>query len=46
MGGERRTAQNLRVVLIDAEQQMLLVNGAVPGARNGYVIVQASKKKG
>ena len=46
MGGERRTAQNLRVVLVDQEQQMMLVNGAVPGARNSYVIVQASKKKG
>jgi large subunit ribosomal protein L3 len=46
MGGVRRTVQNLRIVSIDAEQQMLLVSGAVPGTRDGYVIVQASKKKG
>ena len=46
MGGVQRTAQNLRIVSIDAERQMLLVNGAVPGARDGYVIVQAAKKKG
>jgi len=46
MGGVRRTVQNLRIVSIDADQQMLLVSGAVPGTRDGYVIVQASKKKG
>lgn len=46
MGGDRRTVQNLRIVSIDAEQQMILVNGAVPGSRDSYVIVQASKKKG
>lgn len=46
MGGVQRTAQNLRIVSIDAERQMLLVNGAIPGARDGYVIVQTAKKKG
>lgn len=46
MGGVRRTVQNLRIVSIDPEQQTLLVNGAVPGTRDGYVIVQRSKKKG
>lgn len=46
MGGVQRTVQNLRIVSIDAENQMMLVGGAVPGTRDGYVIVQASKKKG
>ncbi|MFW5777474.1 MAG: 50S ribosomal protein L3 [Spirochaetota bacterium] len=46
MGGAQRTVQNLRVVSVDAERQMMLVSGAVPGSRDGYVIVQASKKKG
>jgi large subunit ribosomal protein L3 len=46
MGGVRRTVQNLRIVNIDPERQMLLVNGAVPGTKDGYIIVQTSKKKG
>lgn len=46
MGGDRRTAQNLRIVRIDPERRMLLVGGAVPGRRDGLVIVQAAKKKG
>lgn len=46
MGGERRTIQNLRVVRVDAEKQMLLVNGSVPGTSDGFIIVRTSKKKG
>ncbi len=46
MGGDRRTVQNLRIVNIDTDQQTLLVGGAVPGTKDGYIIVQASKKKG
>jgi large subunit ribosomal protein L3 len=46
MGGERRTVQNLRVIRVDPEKQMVLVNGAVPGTPDGYVIVRTSKKKG
>ncbi len=45
MGGERSTVQNLRVVRVDAEKKMLLVGGAVPGARNGYVLVSTAKKR-
>ncbi|MFP4429721.1 MAG: 50S ribosomal protein L3 [Spirochaetaceae bacterium] len=45
MGGERSTVQNLRVVRVDAEKRMLLVGGAVPGARNGYVLVSTAKKR-
>jgi len=46
MGGVQRTVQNLRVVGVDQERQMLLVGGAVPGTREGYIVVKTSKKKG
>ena len=45
MGDVRRTVQNLVLVEIDAEQNVLLVRGSIPGARNGYVTVLNSKKK-
>ncbi len=44
MGNVRTTAQNLRVVRVDAERNLLLVRGAVPGAKNGDVIVRAAVK--
>jgi large subunit ribosomal protein L3 len=40
MGGDRVTTRNLRVVQVDAEHNLLLLRGAVPGARGGYVIVR------
>ena len=40
MGGDRVTVRNLRVVQVDAEQHVLIVKGAVPGARGGVVIVR------
>jgi large subunit ribosomal protein L3 len=46
MGGVQRTVQNLRVWGIDADRQMILVGGAVPGTKDGYVVVKTSKKKG
>ncbi len=45
MGGERSTMQNLRVLRVDAEQQLLLVKGAVPGTREGYVLISTARKK-
>lgn len=44
-GNERVTLQNLEVVKVDAERNLLLVRGAVPGHRGGYVWIQRSKKK-
>jgi large subunit ribosomal protein L3 len=44
MGNERVTARNLAVVKIDAEEHLLLVRGAVPGANGGYVVIRKSKK--
>jgi large subunit ribosomal protein L3 len=45
MGGERVTVENLRVVKIDAEKQVVLVEGAIPGSRGGYVYLMPAKKK-
>ena len=38
--------QCLEVVRIDAERQLILVKGAVPGAKNGDVVVRPSVKAG
>jgi large subunit ribosomal protein L3 len=38
-GHERVTMRNLKVVRIDADNNLLLVNGAVPGPNGGYVII-------
>jgi large subunit ribosomal protein L3 len=46
LGAARRTAQNLEVVRVDAERQLLLVKGAVPGPRGGDVIVRPAAKGG
>ena len=47
MGNARRTAQNLKVVRVDAERNLLLIKGAVPGHKGGRVIVRpAVKAKG
>jgi large subunit ribosomal protein L3 len=43
MGHARCTTKNLRVVRVDAERNALLVRGAVPGPRSGYVIVRRVK---
>lgn len=44
LGDATRTTQNLDIVRIDAERQLLLVRGAVPGARNGHVVVRPAVK--
>jgi large subunit ribosomal protein L3 len=43
MGDERVTVKKLRVVKVDAERNLILVKGAVPGARNGLLLVQKAK---
>jgi large subunit ribosomal protein L3 len=45
MGNERVTTQNLKVVSIDEEMGLILVKGAVPGAKNGWVYVSDAVKK-
>lgn len=44
LGDTRRSVQNLVVVRIDADRQLLLVQGAVPGASGGDVIVRPAAK--
>jgi len=44
MGNVRRTVQNLEVVRVDAERNLLLIKGAVPGHRGGKVIVRPAIK--
>jgi large subunit ribosomal protein L3 len=44
MGVQRRTVENLQVVRVDAERNLLLIRGAVPGAPGGQVIVRPSVK--
>jgi len=44
MGNVKRTMQNLEVVRVDAERNLLLVKGAVPGSKGGDVVVCAAVK--
>jgi large subunit ribosomal protein L3 len=43
MGSDRVTVRNLRVVRVDAGNNLLIVRGAVPGAGGGYVFIRKSK---
>ena len=40
----KTTMRNLKVVRVDAENNLLLVRGAVPGPNGGYVIIQANEQ--
>ncbi|MCL2022856.1 MAG: 50S ribosomal protein L3 [Oscillospiraceae bacterium] len=46
MGNERVTIQNLTIVKIDSEHNLIAVKGAVPGPKNGVVLIRAAIKKG
>ncbi|MFQ3567991.1 MAG: 50S ribosomal protein L3 [Aggregatilineales bacterium] len=43
MGNERVTAQNLEVVVVDAERNLLAVRGSVPGANGGIVVIKPAR---
>ena len=45
MGAERVTTQNLQVVRTDADEGYILIRGAVPGAKGGWLIVRDAVKK-
>ncbi|MDD4979887.1 MAG: 50S ribosomal protein L3 [Candidatus Omnitrophica bacterium] len=45
MGAARVTLQNLRVVKIDAQNNLILIKGAVPGCNNSYLVITKAKKK-
>ncbi|EJF35605.1 50S ribosomal protein L3 [Schaalia georgiae] len=44
MGGNRRTVQNLRIQAVDTEKGLLLISGAIPGPKNGIVLVRSAVK--
>jgi large subunit ribosomal protein L3 len=44
MGDERVTVQNLKVVQVRAEEGVILISGAVPGANGSYIVVRPAKK--
>ncbi|MCB5197264.1 50S ribosomal protein L3 [Deefgea salmonis] len=46
LGNVQRTVQNLEIVRVDAERQLLLVKGGVPGSKGNGVIVRSSVKAG
>jgi large subunit ribosomal protein L3 len=46
MGNERRTAERIRVFKIDAEANLLVVRGSVPGPNGSYVMVRNARKVG
>jgi large subunit ribosomal protein L3 len=45
MGDDRVTAQNLKIILVDAERNLIAVNGAVPGPRGGLVMIKEARKQ-
>ncbi len=44
MGGERVTTQGLQVVLVDPERNLLALRGAVPGGKNGLLLIREARK--
>jgi large subunit ribosomal protein L3 len=45
MGDDRVTAQNLKIVLVDAERNLLGVCGSVPGPRGGLLLIKEARKQ-
>jgi large subunit ribosomal protein L3 len=45
MGNERVTVQALKVVLVDAERNLLGIRGAVPGGKGGLVVIKEARKQ-
>lgn len=44
MGQVRRTTQNLEIIQVREADNVLLVKGAIPGAKGDYVVIRESKK--
>ena len=44
MGDERVTTQNLEIVKIDADKSVVLIKGAIPGAKNGDIVITPAIK--
>jgi large subunit ribosomal protein L3 len=44
MGNQRVTVRNLEIVEVDAEDNLLIVKGAVPGPNGSYVVVRRARR--
>ena len=44
MGNKRVTVKNLKVVMVNEEENLIYLKGAVPGARNSYIALRAAKR--
>ena len=44
MGNERKTVQNLKVMRVDEERNLIAIKGAVPGTKDGLVMIRAAVK--
>jgi len=45
-GGKKVTVRNLEVVQVDSEKNLLVLKGAVPGSKNGYILIRKQKSGG
>jgi large subunit ribosomal protein L3 len=45
MGNERVSIQNIRIVLVDAERNLLGVYGSVPGAKGSIIMIKEARKQ-
>jgi large subunit ribosomal protein L3 len=45
MGAERSTSQNLKIVLVDAERNLIGVDGSVPGGKGAVVVLKEARKQ-
>jgi large subunit ribosomal protein L3 len=45
MGVDRVTTQNIKVVLVDAERNLIAINGAVPGGKGSLVMIKEARKQ-
>jgi large subunit ribosomal protein L3 len=43
MGNVRKTIKNLRVAAVDAENNLLMIRGAVPGPNGSYVLIKKAQ---
>ncbi|HZS46397.1 MAG TPA: 50S ribosomal protein L3 [Blastocatellia bacterium] len=44
MGVDRKTVKNLRVVAVDADENILMIRGSVPGPNGGYLLIKKSQR--
>lgn len=44
MGGAKVTVQRLSVVRVDADRNLILIKGAIPGAKNSFVVIKDTVK--